>query len=138
MNEARVRPGRTITLCPDADDDHADATEHAQTHRSTLPSVYQGLVATVTWRFRPALRGLAGPTGPRKMAPTDTTSTDDRNASTTEADANASWRAEYAFQGADASIEPNVLGSARDRFAAATRSDRSLRYRRKHAMGVTT
>lgn len=55
-----------------------------------------------------------------------------------ESDASASWRAEYAFNGVGTSIEPDVWGSARDRFAAATRQDRPMRYRRKHARGVSS
>lgn len=52
-----------------------------------------------------------------------------------EPDASAGWRAEYAYQGAETSIEADVDGSLRDRLEAATRDDRPERYREKHLDG---
>lgn len=55
-----------------------------------------------------------------------------------EPDASAGWRAEYALQGVSTTIEPDVLGSLRDRLDAAERDDRPPRYHLKHRRGVTT
>jgi hypothetical protein len=55
-----------------------------------------------------------------------------------EPDASAGWKAEYALQGVDTSIEADVQGAARDRREAANREDRTDRYRRKHARGVSS
>lgn len=58
--------------------------------------------------------------------------------SDSEPDASSGWRAEYALQGVDHSIEPDVEGSRRDRLEAAQRRDRPERYRRKHRDGRST
>jgi len=55
-----------------------------------------------------------------------------------ESTASAGWRAEYALQGVDTSIEADVQGAARDRREAANREDRTDRYRRKHAREVSS
>ena len=52
-----------------------------------------------------------------------------------EPDASAGWRAEYALQGVDQSIEDDITASQLDRLDAAMRSDRPDRYRRKHLQG---
>lgn len=48
-------------------------------------------------------------------------------------DLSGGWRAVYAALHVSTEIEPNP-----DRLAAATQSDRPLRYRRKHAQGVSS
>jgi hypothetical protein len=58
-----------------------------------------------------------------------------REQSEAESDASSGWRAEYAYQAVDVSIEPDIDGSRRDRLEAANRDDRPERYCRKHLDG---
>ena len=51
-------------------------------------------------------------------------------------DLSSGWREVYAALEVDSSIEPDDV--APDAIAAATRTDRPARYRRKHALEVTT
>lgn len=52
-----------------------------------------------------------------------------------EPNASAGWKAEYAYQGVETSIEADIEGSAADRRQAASRDDRPDRYCRKHDHG---
>lgn len=67
--------------------------------------------------------------------PAETDRERDRDSTDSEPDASAGWRAEYALQGVDDSIEADIEESRRDRLEAASRRDRPERYRRKHRDG---
>ena len=55
---------------------------------------------------------------------------------TRDCDLSSGWREVYAALEVDSSIEPDDAGP--DAIAAAARPDRPARYRRKHALEVTT